>query len=83
VYFRLLQGRLYAMIGTWVSNEVALLLLLQHAGTARDSLQSSMPDERASAAPLPMFRLPSGTPRSLLVRLKKAKLPHYTYNHAP
>lgn len=55
------------MIGTWVSNEVELLLL-QHPGTARDTLQSSAPDERATATPLPMLRLPSGTPRSLLVR---------------
>lgn len=70
------------MIGTWVSNEVELLLL-QHPGTARHTLQSSAPDERAFATPLPMLRLPSGTPRSLLVRSKKAKLPHYTHNHAP
>ena len=58
------------MIGTWVSNEVELLLL-QHAGIARDSLQPSVPDERASAAPLTMLRLPSGTPRSLLVRQRQ------------
>lgn len=59
-----LQGCVYALIGTWVSNEVLLMPLQQPDGT------EGGPHKSAPAAPqVPLLRLPHGTPRSLLVRL--------------
>jgi hypothetical protein len=76
----LLQGSVYAVVGTWVSNQVDLLPL-QHTGAAHNALQPSAPDEGIGAALLPLLRLPNGTPRSVLVRHSPVKWRSYTIRH--
>lgn len=56
-----LQATLWAVIGTWISNEVLLWQL--EAASAADDAPAATP-----SGLLPALRLPSGTPRSLLVQ---------------